>query len=556
MNADGARLDRRRRGWTLAAILVVAATLRLAALTHSPPGLNADEAVNGWNAWCLLKTGATAAGTRWPIFYHRALGESSTLFLYWTMPFQWLAGLSVWSTRLPAAAGGVLAVWLIYRVGSRWLDQATGLVAAGLLAVDPWHVQLSRWGHEASISPLLVLAPLALMIAARLPPVTGPPRRVLALAAGLATGIACYGYPAVRLALPALIGLIGLGTIRSWIALARTPRGLIAVLLYGAGVAATLGPLMWSHVADAEGISRRYDAYLVWNWWDGPLTRVAKVMQRYAAHFDPAFLFVRGDGYEVNHAPFFGQFLPYMAVPMGIGAVMALRRARRSTPARLLFLGLLAYPLGDVLHQHGVGHALRSAPGLPFLVLVAAYGAVEGGRWLRTRSAGLSWTAGGLLGLSAIALHVLFFTGYFRDYPRRPAVAVAFHADLARAAALLESADPRPDRVVITTRELRPDMTLPVILRFDPRAWMAEPRDYRAWGEWHVYLSYGRYRFLYEVDSLERELRKVAASAGGQRAWFILWHDEADAWPELGAPLATFGESDDAPRLCVYERGF
>ncbi len=554
MNAGGTRPDRRHRGWTLAAILVVAATLRLAALTHSPPGLNADEAVNGWNAWCLLRTGATATGTRWPIFYHRALGESSTLFLYWTLPFQRLAGLSVWSTRLPAAAGGVLAVWLIYVVGSRWLDDITGLVAAGLLAVDPWHVQLSRWGHEASISPMLVLAPLALMIAARLPPIDGPPRRAAALAAGLMTGIACYGYPAVRLAVPALIALIGLAAMRSWLALARMPRGRVAVLLFGSGVAVTLGPLVWSHIRDTDGISRRYDAYLVWNWWDGPLTRVAKVLQRYAAHFDPTFLFVRGDGYEVNHAPYFGQFLPYMAVPLSVGAVLALWRARRSTAARLLLAGVLAYPLGDVLHQHGVGHALRSSPGLPMLVLAAAYGAVEGGRWLRSRSAALERTAGVLLALSAIALHAVFYVRYFSDYPRRPAVALAFHADLARAAALLAAADPPPDRVVVTTRDLRPDMTLPVLLRFDPRAWMSEPREYRAWGEWHVYLSYGRYRFLYEDDALERELRQAAA--GGRRTWFILWRDEADAWPELGTPLATFGGASDAPRLCVYERAF
>jgi hypothetical protein len=56
----------------LLAILAVAAVLRIAWLTSAPPGLNQDEAVNAWNAWCLLKTGKDQTGASWPLMYLNA----------------------------------------------------------------------------------------------------------------------------------------------------------------------------------------------------------------------------------------------------------------------------------------------------------------------------------------------------------------------------------------------------------------------------------------------------------------------------------------------------
>src|SRR5512140_3038925 len=81
-------LPRRTALAALAVILAIAGVLRLPALDELPPGLHQDEAVNAWNAYCLLKTGQDQFGVHWPIFYMRALGGNrSVLYTYLIIPF-------------------------------------------------------------------------------------------------------------------------------------------------------------------------------------------------------------------------------------------------------------------------------------------------------------------------------------------------------------------------------------------------------------------------------------------------------------------------------------
>ena len=119
-------------------ILLLAAVLRFVNLEQSPPGLNQDEAISAWPAYCLLKTGKDNVGQSWPIYYMRGLGGNNpTLFTYLTIPFQAIGGLNIYTTRLPAAFGGVFTVWLIYWVAKKLFDTETGLAAAALLAMTP-----------------------------------------------------------------------------------------------------------------------------------------------------------------------------------------------------------------------------------------------------------------------------------------------------------------------------------------------------------------------------------------------------------------------------------
>ncbi len=340
--------------WRPAAILLVilllAALLRLPMLTQAPPGLNQDEAANAWNAYCLLKTGRDQVGVTWPVFYSRCLGANrSTLQLYLLMPLQAIGGLNVWTTRLPCALGGVITVWLLYVVGARMFGLATGLVAAGLLAVNPWHVQLSRLGHEAGMSPLLVMIPLALLLWARLPLTddTGPgragllrprdrrhwrtsrqwhPRMLVAALAGAVGGVCCYGYQAVRIFLPVFLTLCVVVNWRAWRDCFRTRAGAGVISLALITGALTFGPLAWKHLVDPEGIAKRSQATWAWDEGDSPAKKVWSVLARYPAHFGLDYLFVRGDRYGRNSAPGTGAFHWYMLPLMAWGLVVVVRR--------------------------------------------------------------------------------------------------------------------------------------------------------------------------------------------------------------------------------------
>lgn len=61
-------------------------------------------------------------------------------------------GSSEFTLRLFSVILGTLSIWLIYRIGAYLLDRRTGILAAGILAVSPFHVWYSQ---EARMYPLL-----------------------------------------------------------------------------------------------------------------------------------------------------------------------------------------------------------------------------------------------------------------------------------------------------------------------------------------------------------------------------------------------------------------
>jgi len=65
--------------------------------------------------------------------------------LYYLLLHGWqgLAAGEAWQ-RLPSALAGILALPLIWRIGSSWGDEAAGVLAIGLLALSPLHVWYSR----------------------------------------------------------------------------------------------------------------------------------------------------------------------------------------------------------------------------------------------------------------------------------------------------------------------------------------------------------------------------------------------------------------------------
>jgi 4-amino-4-deoxy-L-arabinose transferase-like glycosyltransferase len=72
---------------------------------------------------------------------------------------------ALWHLRVPAALCGILAVVGTYVLGCRVLDRTTALIASALLAVLPVAIVFSRYGYDASQTPLFTL--LALYFAFR-----------------------------------------------------------------------------------------------------------------------------------------------------------------------------------------------------------------------------------------------------------------------------------------------------------------------------------------------------------------------------------------------------
>lgn len=549
----------------LAAIVLAAAALRLPGLATVPPGLNQDEAANAWNAWCLLRTGQDQVGVRWPIFYVHALGENrTTLYMYLTIPFQALGGLNIWTTRLPAAVAGVMTVVLTYWIASRLFNPSVGLLAAGLLSLNPWHIQLSRFGHEASVGPFLVAVSLAALIWAGFPLASSStrPRPWKALVAGLTIGVCCYGYPAARLFIPAFFAASTLVTCRAWWDLRHSGAGQWSVVALLVGLGLTFGPLAYQHVVQPERISKRGDAVRLWDPADPWGRRASMVATRYAAHFGPDFLFSHGDHHEIQWTRGFGVFQWYTLPLMALGLGIALRRMPRVHGARILVAWLLLYPLGDSLHRgsfyqaqdgtRGMSmHALRSAPGLGAPIVLAAVGGAAVHQWL-SRHRRIALPACAAFAACVVLLDTRFLSYYFREHPNRPDVQRSFQPDLVQASLWLRPRLEAADAVLVTTARMNmPYVVMLVTVGYDARQWFRDERVVREVGGWDRYYRIGKLHFLYPgfAPSVVSGLRE---NGRPDRVLLLLRPEE-----HLSASaIHTIHGPDGRPNLLIYDTTF
>ena len=151
---------RGRRQWiALAAVLLVAAALRLYKLEDLPAGLYCDEAGNGYNAYALGVAGIDENGVHWPL-YVWSFGTSykNPVFIYSAILPVKLLGLSAFSVRLTSALFGIATVAAMFFLGRALFGPWVGFWAALFLALCPWHLHFSRIAFELIALPFLFVS--------------------------------------------------------------------------------------------------------------------------------------------------------------------------------------------------------------------------------------------------------------------------------------------------------------------------------------------------------------------------------------------------------------
>jgi len=158
--------------FTLIIILILGIFFRFYNLGSFPISLHRDEAFLGYNAYSLLKTGKDISGSLLPIhtesFLYSPLGYS-----YLSIPFIYMLGLSEFSVRFTSALFGSLTVLLTYflvkrifkkheepLIGTLSTTNMIALLSAFFLAINPWHINLSRTATENIIVTFFIVASL------------------------------------------------------------------------------------------------------------------------------------------------------------------------------------------------------------------------------------------------------------------------------------------------------------------------------------------------------------------------------------------------------------
>ena len=113
---------------------------------------------SGYEAFALLKEGMDSHGYTNPVYFISWGHGMNALYAYLSMPFIWTLGLNVVSIRLMQAILGSITLLLFYGLLKDMHEEKTAVLGILLLAINPWHIMLSRWGLEANIAPFFILA--------------------------------------------------------------------------------------------------------------------------------------------------------------------------------------------------------------------------------------------------------------------------------------------------------------------------------------------------------------------------------------------------------------
>lgn len=535
----------------LIAILAVAAAFRCTALAATPPGVNQDEALSAWNAWCMLREGRALSGEPWPVFHCRNIGDYPTmLFFYVLLPFQAIGGLSVFTTRLPAALSGIFAALCAWHVARALYGERAAAFAALVMACAPWSVFLGHFGTGASLGPLQALLPLSMLVAARMlpgsardgePPVTG-----WALAAGLTLGVGTYGFHSLRLQLPLTLFLLAVAFPGHWRRVCARPGGVRAVLALAAGFLVSFGPMAWVSFTNPDSLQRWQMTRL---WPEGaPLTSIAAlVLERWMLHYLPDFLFVRGDRLIFLNPTRTGALSWWMLPGLLAGTVAMLALAWRQPAARMGLLLLALFPVGDLVSKADGVNSLRASAGLPALALAAGAGCALLLHLLRDRTTIVRGVT-----MALIAVACVESAAYARDFfvraPRDRQIQIEYQSALLDAGPTLAAYAKQGLPLYIThTGMNQPWVIVALGAHVEPRDWLgAEKRTLP--GVFEVTARFGPYHFLVDQGSLD-ELKALADNHRPDRVIFVVRPGELG----LSKPVRRFLSPTGEEMLWVCE---
>lgn len=344
----------------LGLVLIAGIAMRTSHLGQVPAGFNQDEACNGYDAECLLRTGRDQHGNRFPVLIQAFNDYRMPLFDYSLIVPVAVLGLRPAVVRLGAALWGCADLLALALLAGLLIGLRGAVIAAALMAFSPWHLPLSRMGHEAiTASATVTLAMACLFLAIR------RQRGRWLLAAGLFLGAALYSYAITKAFVPLIMLWVGLVYWRQLAPMRRHALGAAALALLSAIPQALA---LWRHPALTMARYHSMAPGTVLN-QDWPHTALT-VIHSLALSFAPGFLFLRGSPWVALHPPGFGQLLAAQVAMLGL-AVCALSEARYRRPAVFCLGWLLlgALPGALILPRFHPQHLILAVT--PFMLLSA-----------------------------------------------------------------------------------------------------------------------------------------------------------------------------------------
>lgn len=479
-------------------VVMIGAVLRLTQLNSVPPPLNHDEASRLYDAWSLLEQGTDRTGRPWP-FFLEGYGEgdfTAALTSYLTIPFVVLLGPNVLAVRLPDALLSTFTIFVVWSWIRRAHSERAAILAALFLAVDPWHVLVTRTGWEFGYVPFFLAAGMACADRAGLLPGSVASRSPSRWAVGAAVALACsaWVYPSTRMVTPLLcFALVALNRLHYTASFRdRAGRHTISTFIIVTLVAGA--PLWITTLSDPGRLAARGKIALMDFRPAALSTTIPQALGNYASYFDPSFLVTFPEEITTIGIPGVGLHLWAVAPFMVVGLILTVSLYRSMPLMRVLLPWILLTPVPAAICKDIQPHMIRVISGMVVWPILGAIGAEWVWSRLATRPAANRRALLACYSVCFIANAAYFAHQYFRAYPSH--AELGYSSSFIRALKYAVERRDECDFVLVTNRvhqgyiyALLYTPIPPAALRADPPVVARGPQNF------HQVLRVGRYYF-------------------------------------------------------------
>lgn len=534
--------DKRVQLIIITSIIILAAVLRFYRLESNPPGLYWDEAVFGYDAYSILKTGQDHHGNFLPLFFESFGDWKLPVYHYLLVPSIAIFGLNEFAVRFPSALLGtltIIAFWLLVKKLTE--NSVLSLFCTLFLAISPWHIQFSRGGFESTAGLFFVVSGSYLFLLG-----LGKNQRLILTFAFLLLTFSMYSYHAYRIFTPLLVLTI---LVIYYKKVKSSPAKLIPAVVLWLVLAIPLILFTFSPQGRARAISQTafksneveivrigYDQkskkplrFLSKYLYQKPAYYSYQAVKSYVDHFSPVFLFTKGDQIGRHSQVDMGQLYLFEALFIVIAFFVLKIIPNDARKLTLVFLLLAPIPATIVLPTPHAYRTLAMSIPLAFLSGLGAYYLVT--RFFVEADSTQNDRWGMLIKIGLFAFVLYFFISYlhllFVHYPAK--FGRDWQEGYSKLVAKIQEFEGDFEKVYVTDIDQVPYIYLLFYQKYDPAKFIQLGGTNRAFDK-YIFISpeankYDKGRILYAAPSWEKVDGKwlAAVDDNSGRHLFSLW---------------------------------
>ncbi len=513
--------------FALILIIILAFLLRFYSVTENPPALNWDEVSIGYNAYSVLKTGKDEWNQSFPIHF-KAYGEYKLpVQVYISIPGIYFFGLNELGVRITPVVYGTLTVLIMFFLGYELFGSLlAGLIAAFLLGISPWHIQLTRASFESSLAVFWVVLGIWFLV-------KGFKDHKWFIFSMIPFALSVFTYNSARIFTPLFLISVLLIYRKKFL---EYKKAVLISLLVFIVLLVPLAPFLLSgersaryklvSITDAPGLIPRINENRGRSTLPQPLSRLVhnkityvafNFSRNYLAHFTPQFLFISGAPHKQHNVQNMGELYLFQ-VPFLFLGLFALFRFKNRFKELLLAWVLLAF-IPVAVTNDSIPHALRTLIAVPFYQLITALGFVFSLKWLKKLSNLMKIVLGGILFVVIVISLIYYLYQYYRVYP------LAYSRDwqygYKQVVDYISKHQDEYDEIVFTRHYGEPHMFTLFYLNYDPAKYQNNPNLVRyETNDWVWVLKFDRFYYP-DLGDQGTQFSDIVKANPGKKLLFV-----------------------------------